>query len=126
MLRASAREKRLATASMISNVAINFQADIDFLLATCMILKTRDVSRDIDIWLTVQILLADQSWRTNLDFAMRLIQRHGGPEALLSADPKNFSRRFIVEQLTMTDIISMYLSPAAFEKLSVRYLFDRT
>lgn len=44
MLQASDREKRLAMASMISDMTVNFQADIDFLLATCMILKTRDVS----------------------------------------------------------------------------------
>jgi len=54
-------------------------------------------------------MMADRNWKQNLDFALRLIQKRGGPEEFIKADRYNFSRRFIVDQLATTDVFSKAL-----------------
>lgn len=52
--------------------------------------------------------MADKSWKQNLDFAIRMMYKRGGPAALLAEDPVNFGRRFVIEQLTTTDVFSTF------------------
>ncbi|KAL1408591.1 hypothetical protein Q8F55_005404 [Vanrija albida] len=96
MLVETTSAKRQAGAHMILSLSKEGDKHVDLLLATCMAVKTRDV------------LMADKSWKQNLDFAIRMMYKRGGPAALLAEDPSNFGRRFVIEQLTTTDVFSTF------------------
>jgi len=96
MLVETRRARRHADAQMLLSLTRQGDAELDLVLATCMMLKTRDV------------VLADKGWKKNLDFALRLILQRGGAVALLNADPHNFSRRFVIEQLATSDVFSTF------------------
>jgi hypothetical protein len=72
------------------------QLDNDLVLAACVVLLTRDV------------LSADPTWRANLDFALACVRGRGGAEALLAAEPGNFMRRFVLEQLATHEVFSCF------------------
>ncbi len=56
--------------------------------------------------LIIQVLMGDLTWKDNLDFGVRLIYKHGGPAAVLAAQPGNFARRFFLELLATTEVFS--------------------
>jgi hypothetical protein len=96
MLVETRRARRHADAQMLLSLTRQGDTELDLVLATCMMLKTRDV------------VLADQGWKKNLDFALRLILQRGGVVSVLAADPHNFGRRFILEQLATSDVFSTF------------------
>jgi hypothetical protein len=96
MLVETRRARRHADAQMLLSLTRQGDAELDLVLATCMMLKVRDV------------VLADKGWKKNLDFALRLILQRGGAVALLAAEPHNFSRRFVLEQLATADVFSTF------------------
>lgn len=67
---------------------------VDNVLAASVILLIRDV------------IGADSGWRDNLEYAVGLVNKKGGPASVLSADPTNFTRRFLIEELTAHDVFS--------------------
>ena len=66
---------------------------VDTVLATCVIIMMRDV-------------ISASDWSENFEYAIRLVSKRGGPQAVLSSDPTNFTRRFLLENLTTHDIFS--------------------
>lgn len=96
LLAETRRSRRHASAHMLLSLTRQGDAELDLLLATCMMLKTRDV------------VLADKGWKQNLEFALKLIVQRGGPAAHLAADPHNFARRFVLEQLATSDVFSTF------------------
>ncbi|KAL7419001.1 hypothetical protein Q5752_006685 [Cryptotrichosporon argae] len=96
MLAETRRAKRQATGKMLLSLSKEGDAELDAVLAACVIIMTRDV------------LSADAGWRDNLDFAIGLIHKRGGPAAMLARDPANYTRRFILEQLTTHDVFGSF------------------
>ena len=51
-------------------------------------------------------VISASDWSENFEYAIRLVSKRGGPQAVLSSDPTNFTRRFLLENLTTHDIFS--------------------
>jgi hypothetical protein len=51
-------------------------------------------------------VISADDWSENFQYAIRLVSKRGGPQAVLSSDPTNFTRRFLLENLTTHDIFS--------------------
>jgi hypothetical protein len=94
MMDEARKTKKQALGQMMLSLIKDQEQHIDILLATCSTIKTRDV------------LFGDLAWKDNVDFAIRLIYKQGGPAAVIAADPGNFVRRFFVESLATTDVFS--------------------
>lgn len=69
---------------------------VDTILATSVIILIRDV-------------ISADDWVENFEYAIRLVAKRGGPQAVLSSDPTNFTRRFLLENLATHDIFSGFL-----------------
>jgi hypothetical protein len=54
----------------------------------------------------IQVISADPTWRENLDYTIALVNKRGGPQALLREEPGNFTRRYLLESLTAHDVFS--------------------
>jgi hypothetical protein len=76
----------------LTHSSLRFVA-VDTVLATCVIIMMRDV-------------ISASDWSENFEYAIRLVSKRGGPQAVLSSDPTNFTRRFLLENLTTHDIFS--------------------
>jgi hypothetical protein len=96
MMDEARKTKKQALGQMMLSLIKDQEQHIDILLATCSTIKTRDV------------LYGDLAWKDNVDFAIRLIYKQGGPAAVIAADPGNFVRRFFVESLATTDVFSTF------------------
>jgi hypothetical protein len=70
---------------------------VDTLLASCVILLLRDV------------ISGSGDWESTIDYAIRLVAKRGGPQAVLNSDKSNFTRRFLLENLATHDIFSSSL-----------------
>ncbi|KAK4689735.1 hypothetical protein P7C73_g392, partial [Tremellales sp. Uapishka_1] len=66
----------------------------DSILAACTLLCIRDV------------ISADPSWRDNLEFALSLIAKNGGPQHMLRESEYSFTRRYLLENLATHDVFS--------------------
>lgn len=105
--------KKQAMGHLVMSLTRNGDDELDVILAVCVITLIRDVSVLLPvITLTCQVLSADRSWRENLEFAISLIQKRGGPAALLAEDPDNFTRRFILEQIAVHDAFGSFSTNA--------------
>ncbi|WVR07883.1 hypothetical protein IAU60_004926 [Kwoniella sp. DSM 27419] len=71
---------------------------IDSILAACTLLCIRDV------------ISADPTWRDNLEFAMNLMGRKGGPQAMLSGTGYSFTRRYLLENLATHDVFASFIT----------------
>jgi hypothetical protein len=54
------------------------------------------------------VISADPSWRDNLEFALNLINKKGGPQAMLKPPDYSFTRRYLLENLATHDVFSEY------------------
>jgi hypothetical protein len=72
---------------------------VDSILAACTLLCIRDV---ID---------ADETWQDNLEFALHMISKRGGPLAMLKAADTSFTRRYLLENLAVHDVFGMSPRP---------------
>lgn len=70
---------------------------VDSILAACTLLCIRDV---ID---------ADETWQDNLEFALHMISKRGGPLAMLKASDTSFTRRYLLENLAVHDVFGASL-----------------
>ncbi|OCF32134.1 hypothetical protein I316_06290 [Kwoniella heveanensis BCC8398] len=65
---------------------------------TCTLLCIRDV------------ISADPSWRDNLEFALNLVGRKGGPQAMLAGSGYSFTRRYLLENLATHDVFASFIT----------------
>ncbi|KAH8080224.1 fungal-specific transcription factor domain-containing protein [Filobasidium floriforme] len=91
--------KRFKTAALANIVLVEEDESdqFDTVLATCVIIMMRDV-------------ISASDWSENFEYAIRLVSKRGGPQAVLSSDPTNFTRRFLLENLTTHDIFSCFIT----------------
>ncbi|WVQ99110.1 hypothetical protein IAU59_006242 [Kwoniella sp. CBS 9459] len=87
----------------LSNVTLAARGEaspdqIDSILAACTLLCIRDV------------ISADPSWRDNLEFALNLVGRKGGPQAMLSGSGYSFTRRYLLENLATHDVFASFIT----------------
>lgn len=54
----------------------------------------------------LQVISADPSWRDNLEFALNLINKKGGPQVMLKPPDYSFTRRYLLENLATHDVFS--------------------
>ena len=54
---------------------------------------------------------ADDTWQDNLEFALHMISKRGGPLAMLKAPDTTFTRRYLLENLAVHDVFGEILSP---------------
>lgn len=47
---------------------------------------------------------ADETWQDNLEFALHMISKRGGPLAMLKAADTSFTRRYLLENLAVHDV----------------------
>ncbi|WWC87118.1 uncharacterized protein L201_002004 [Kwoniella dendrophila CBS 6074] len=71
---------------------------VDSILAACTLLCIRDV------------ISADPSWRDNLEFALNLITKKGGPQTMLQGLEYSFTRRYLLENLATHDVFSSFIT----------------
>ncbi|ODN79823.1 hypothetical protein, variant [Cryptococcus amylolentus CBS 6039] len=71
---------------------------LDSILAACTLVCIRDV------------ISADSSWRDNLEFALSLISKKGGPQAMLQGPGYSFTRRYLLENLATHDVFSSFVT----------------
>ena len=71
---------------------------VDSILAACTLLCIRDV---ID---------ADETWQDNLEFALHMISKRGGPLAMLKAADTSFTRRYLLENLAVHDVFGCFIT----------------
>ncbi|WWD22184.1 hypothetical protein CI109_106675 [Kwoniella shandongensis] len=71
---------------------------IDSILAACALLCIRDV------------ISADPTWRDNLEFALNLVGKKGGPQAMLNGPGYSFTRRYLLENLATHDVFSSFVT----------------
>jgi hypothetical protein len=64
-------------------------------------------------------VISASDWSENFEYAIRLVSKRGGPQAVLSSDPTNFTRRFLLENLTTHDIFSQSSPFRSARKLSI-------
>ncbi|KAK8846872.1 hypothetical protein IAR55_005962 [Kwoniella newhampshirensis] len=87
----------------LSNITLaargeNGPDQIDSILAACTLLCIRDV------------ISADPTWRDNLEFALNLVGKKGGPQAMLSGPGYSFTRRYLLENLATHDVFSSFIT----------------
>lgn len=93
----SARFKRAALSNiLLASSSDGGTAHTDTVLAACTLLAIRDV------------VLADTSWRDNMEFVLNLISKKGGPQAMLKPSEYSFTRRYLLENLAAHDVFSAY------------------
>jgi len=51
-----------------------------------------------------QVISGDDSWEENLEFAMKFVNKQGGPQALLAGQDYSFTRRYFLENLAVHDV----------------------
>ncbi|GFZ52220.1 hypothetical protein JCM24511_09993 [Saitozyma sp. JCM 24511] len=84
--------KKAAVASILLAAGSNpGRAQVDSVLAACLLICIRDV------------ISADPSWRDNLEFALNLINKKGGPQVMLKPPDYSFTRRYLLENLATHD-----------------------
>jgi hypothetical protein len=91
---------KLKTAILANIVLVEEDAkdQFDTVLATCVLTMVRDV------------ISADVSWHDNFDYAIRLVTKRGGPQAVLNEDTSNITRRFLLENLAAHDVFSCFIT----------------
>ncbi|AFR97193.2 hypothetical protein C343_05329 [Cryptococcus neoformans C23] len=87
----------------LSNITLAARAQngpdqIDSILAACTLLCIRDV------------ISADPTWRDNLEFALYLIGKQGGPQAMLQGTGYSFTRRYLLENLATHDVFASFIT----------------
>ncbi|ORY27915.1 hypothetical protein BCR39DRAFT_506093 [Naematelia encephala] len=103
---------KMAALSNLTIAASNAQyyMNDDIVLATCLTLINRDV------------MSADTTWQENLDFAVGLINKRGGPQKMLELARSN-TRRFLLESLATHEFESIESSRTSWEWESVERQF---
>ncbi|WVW78653.1 hypothetical protein I302_100613 [Kwoniella bestiolae CBS 10118] len=71
---------------------------VDSILAACTLLCIRDV------------ISADPTWRDNLEFALNLITKKGGPQVMLQGSEYTFTRRYLLENLATHDVFASFIT----------------
>ncbi|WWC59260.1 uncharacterized protein I303_101810 [Kwoniella dejecticola CBS 10117] len=71
---------------------------VDSILAACTLLCIRDV------------ISADPTWRDNLEFALNLITKKGGPQVMLQGAEYTFTRRYLLENLATHDVFASFIT----------------
>ncbi|WVQ84847.1 hypothetical protein IAT38_007004 [Cryptococcus sp. DSM 104549] len=87
----------------LSNITLAARSEtspeqIDSILAACTLLCIRDV------------ISADPTWRDNLEFAINLINKKGGPQAMLNGQGYSFTRRYLLENLATHDVFASFIT----------------
>lgn len=79
---------------------------VDSILAACTLLCIRDVRtiQCIEDGADDQVISGDDSWEENLEFAMKFVNKQGGPQALLAGQDYSFTRRYFLENLAVHDV----------------------
>lgn len=85
----------------LSNILLSAKSDgsaaqTDTVLAACTLLCIRDV------------VTADTSWSDNMEFVLNLINKKGGPQAMLNGAEYSFTRRYLLENLAAHDVFSAF------------------
>ncbi|WRT64943.1 uncharacterized protein IL334_001883 [Kwoniella shivajii] len=71
---------------------------VDSILAACTLICIRDV------------ISADPSWRDNLEFALNLVSKKGGPQVMLQGSEYTFTRRYLLENLATHDVFASFIT----------------
>ncbi|TYJ55671.1 hypothetical protein B9479_003574 [Cryptococcus floricola] len=87
----------------LANITLAAKAEtgdeqLDSILAACTLVCIRDV------------ISADSSWRDNLEFALSLISKKGGAQAMLQGPGYSFTRRYLLENLATHDVFSSFVT----------------
>ena len=91
---------KLKTATLANIVLVEEDENdqFDTVLASCVLTMIRDV------------ISADITWHENFEYAIRMVTKRGGPEAVLNEDRSNFTRRFLLENLAAHDVFSCFIT----------------
>ncbi len=55
---------------------------------------------------SLQVISGDPTWSGSMEYALNLVSRRGGPQAMLRSSTSTFTRRYLLEQIATHDVFS--------------------